>query len=259
MSRVPDFIIERVHLGEATSEQRARVLASPEAQARLEALSEANTAFLEAHPAEEALPEIERRLHLARTRDAVAARRRRMATGGSLLVPAATAALALLLIAPPQVDPSGGTVIDPIDGEIRVKGLKPKLHVYHQDRGRASTLHGGQVLAEGDELQLAYTRGGASHGVLISIDGRGAVTLHAPDSADTTLLPGKHVIPHAYRLDDAPVFERFFLVTSDHPIDVDRVMSEAQHLAEGGSARDEDLNLPDDLLQQDLLIRKEAR
>lgn len=259
MSRVPDAIIERVHLGEATQEQRARVLADPEASAKLQELTQRDAAFFEAHPPDAVVPEIERRLHLAQTRNAVARRNRVLSLGGGLLVPVLGAALALVVVSTDPVATDGVAVVDPVDGVVRPKGLSPRLHVFHQDRGRPVALRAGQLLGEGAQLQLGYTRGHASHGVLLSIDGRGTVTLHAPDDDDTSLLPGKHVIPHAYQLDDAPAFERFFLVTSDRPIDVEQLLSAAGALAEGGDARSDDLSLPDDLDQQDLLIRKESR
>ncbi|HHO50269.1 MAG TPA: hypothetical protein ENK18_05195 [Deltaproteobacteria bacterium] len=259
MSRVPDAIIERVHLGEANEEQRARVLADPEASARLGELTQLDTSFLAAHPATEIVPGIERRLHRAQTRGAVARRGRLLSVGGGLLVPTLALALALVVIPGERASPTRGEVIDPIDGVVRLKGLEPRLHVFHLDEGHPVRLSGGQLLSEGDQLQLGYTRGSASHGVLLSIDGRGTVTLHAPDSDDTQLLPGEHVIPHAYRLDDAPAFERFFLVTSEHPIDVERLLSAARALATDGDARSDELILPEDLVQQDLLIRKEAQ
>ena len=255
MSRVSDVMIERVHLGEATSEQRARVLASPEARTRLAALIEADAAFLKAHPAEAMVPEIERRVHLARVRDGYGRRNKTLGWIGAGIVPLAAAAVAFVALAPPP-GPQVDGVVDPIDGVILPKGLPPKLHVIHKDRGSPRSIGRGAVLRQGEQLQLGYTSGDALHGVLFSLDGRGTVTLHAPDGSDTTLERGRHLMPFAYQLDDAPEFERFFLVTGDHALDVEAILDLAEGLPD---PRRDPLALPDDLDQQDFLIRKETR
>lgn len=175
-----------------------------------------------------------------------------------VLVPIAAV---LLLVASLPRDRSGDPLL-PGDGPgvERAKGAEdPVLFVYRKVRGQARSLGDGTVLLKGDQLQLGYRAGEATHGVLLSIDGRGAVTLHWPDDGNTALRTrGRIVLPHAYELDDAPEFERFFFVTGDEPVDVDAVRHAANAVAGTPDARTQPLPLSDHLDQQDFLVRKEV-
>ena len=87
---------------------------------------------------------------------------------------------------------------------------------------------------------------------------RKKVTLHYPESPNgSTALEPKGVLPSAYELDDAPEFERFVLVTSKEPVQVERVLEAARILAgDRARARDAKLPLPGELAQTSLILRK---
>ena len=79
-------------------------------------------------------------------------------------------------------------------------------------------------------MQLTYQAAGRPFGVILSIDGRGAVTVHHPRDGRQAarLVPGQEVrLSSAYRLDDAPGWERFVLVTAEVPFDVAPVVEAA--------------------------------
>ncbi|MFP2913278.1 ActD protein, partial [Pyxidicoccus sp. 3LFB2] len=120
-----------------------------------------------------------------------------------------------------------------------------------EDRARAR---------RGDVLQVSYVSGGRAHGVLVSVDGRGAVTLHHPAtlSGSTALTPGETAaLGHAYELDDAPEFERFLFVTAEEPLDVASVLEAARTLASQPSeARTLPLPLPGTLVQTSFTLEK---
>ena len=108
-------------------------------------------------------------------------------------------------------------------------------------------------------LQLSYVSGGRRHGAVLSVDGRGSVTLHSPESLTGPLVlkGGTVPLPSAYALDDAPAFERFFFVTSDAPFDVGTLMESARQLArEPERARDAPLPLPEPLSQICVILEK---
>lgn len=257
MSRIPDIVIERVHLGEGTSEQRARVMADPDAKARLAELDAADAAFLKHHPTREMVGDIQRKLHLARTQDAARTRRERWTLAGLVLVPLAAVTVAMVLVDPPS---RPAELADPLVdvGSERAKG-DAQLLVYRSVNGKVRTINEGVVLRERDLLRLGYQPGAATHGALLSIDGRGEVTLHAPDDGNTALETGRrYLVPHGYQLDDAPDFERFFLVTADTRFDVTSVVDAAEELARSANAKDEPLPLPDGLSQNDFLILKDV-
>jgi hypothetical protein len=91
------------------------------------------------------------------------------------------------------------------------------------------------VLGEGNTVQLAYTAPAGEHyGVIFSIDGRSAVTLHYPyrRGQSPVLVSGKRTfLDEAYTLDDAPLYEVFVMVVSEKPLNVEAVLQEARDIA----------------------------
>ena len=81
---------------------------------------------------------------------------------------------------------------------------------------------------KGDTLQIRYVAAGKRFGVIASIDARGTVTLHLPETpgpAAALQRDGERTLPHAFELDDSPGFERFIFVTSDAPFATAEVAS----------------------------------
>ena len=90
---------------------------------------------------------------------------------------------------------------------------EPRLYVYRRSASGNQRLKDGATAARGDLVQLAY--GGGGYVVVLSIDGARKVTLHWPERNDgdaPAVKAGENRLPSAYELDDAPAFERFFLV-----------------------------------------------
>ncbi len=148
------------------------------------------------------------------------------------------------------------------EGDPRAKGA-PRLLLHRKRGDRVERLDARNDRARpGDRIQISYAAGTAVHGVILSIDGAGAVTLHFPvaDSASTALHRGAVAsLGHSYELDDAPGYERFLFVTSPGPIDVAAVVARAEALARDPqrAARDS-LSLPNDQAQIWYTLRKEA-
>ncbi|MEM6930226.1 MAG: hypothetical protein AAF602_25020, partial [Myxococcota bacterium] len=92
------------------------------------------------------------------------------------------------------------------------------LIVYvHDPEGHAVQLPDGATLREGDTIQVGYVAT-AGYAAIVSLDGWGVVTTHLPPRREPT--PRRGVLDHAFRLDDAPDYERFFLVVDDTPFDL---------------------------------------
>jgi hypothetical protein len=247
-ARTPDWLVERLHAGDLPPDEAARVRAQLEAEGglgRLDALRASDAAFREAHPPGPALGEIRRRAGVLGLARAAATRRR--------LVPAlaAVAAVALAVVLVPHRLDRGGT---------RTKGGAPHLELHRQLRGgEAEALSAGAAVRSGDLLQLSYVAAGAAYGVVVSVDGRGAVTLHLPEGGGRAVAlrrGGAVALAHAYQLDDAPGFERFFLVTGRAPFDAALVLDAARRIAALGSAETAPLDLPPGLAQQAMMLRK---
>ena len=283
--RVPDLFLEQLRLDELPPEDarrlRAEIEASSEAAKRLSALESADRKTLDRYPAPEVAREALRRHHQSegeegeRRLDTKRRRHWRLAVA----LPAVAAAGLALWIAPPLNNPlsdgstdlpspafTGPTVPHDLsertNDTTRQKGA-PRLLLHRQRAGQPELLLDPVRANAGDVVQISYIAAGAAHGVILSIDGRGAVTLHHPDtqSDPTDLNPGGRVaLAHAYELDDAPRFERFWLVTGrlpEDPIDVASVLEAARALARDAAvARTADLDLDSAISQTSFIVEK---
>jgi hypothetical protein len=143
------------------------------------------------------------------------------------------------------------------DDTTRVKGLAPRLFVYRKAPVGVEELVPGAPARENDVIQLAYLAAGRHFGAIVSIDARGVITRHLPaaGAAASPLKTGApFALPEAYRLDDAPGFERFYFVTSDQPFAVDLVVKGVSERS-GAEGR---LALPAGLDQYSFALRKET-
>ncbi len=148
--------------------------------------------------------------------------------------------------------------------EARIKGLRPSLMLYRQGRASAEPLVDGALMREHDVVQVLYVAAGRRYGVVVSLDGRGAVTVHLPagEPRAAELIAGRPTpLAAAYELDDAPAFERFFFVTSEAPFDVATVTGAVRRLAsralEGGPHATH-LDLPPTFEQTFFTLRKDV-
>lgn len=249
--QLPEWMVERLRAGDLDPARAAELRARLEAEGgreRLEALERDGREFLEAHPPGPALAEIRRRAAGGDPRPRPARR-----TLWAPLATAAVAAAAVLMVAPRL-----GSGPEPEEG--RMKGLSARLEVHRQRPGMPpELLADGAVARAGDLVQLSYVSADAPFGAVVSVDGRGAVTLHWPEGGGSAAeLEGGHSVPlpHAYRLDDAPTFERFFLVTASAPFDSGVVVEAVRRLFAAGRAADDRLSLPAGLEQRALTLRK---
>ncbi len=260
--RVPDLLIEQLLLGELPEEQDRELRADPQVQARLAELQESDRRILRDYRPEVVAGLIRQRMERETRRDGAArrvpGRRFRLAPLAGFAALLIAAGVTLAVLAPPARGPADGPE------ETRLKGARTHLVIHRRNPAGAETLAAGEVARAGDELQLGYVApaatGAAVYGTIVSIDGRGVVTLHFPaGSAKAGRLEGEgeRTLDYAYRLDDAPEFERFFLVTADRPFPVEEVLRAARKLAGSPqAARRNALALPAGLEQGSLLLLK---
>ena len=262
---IPQLRLEQLALGELPAGERDALLARPDTAERLSRLREDDAQILAAHPPAVVVAEVRRRA----ARAAVRRPARALWLAAPALAAAAVAVVALWpleedvpkdsLVAarPPVPKDSPVPALDP--GITRVKGLQPHLLLHRQEGERAVPLAEPAEARAHDRLQVSYVAGGAAHGVVLSIDGSGVVTLHAPtDPAGPTALQqdGAVTLPQSYELDAAPGFERFIFITAAEPIDVRRVEAAARALARAPDAALAALPLPPAWSQRSFLVRK---
>jgi hypothetical protein len=106
------------------------------------------------------------------------------------------------------------------ESDVRLKGAESGLAIFRKTGSGSELLPPRSAARAGDTLQVFYHSRRAVYGIVFSVDGAGSVTLHYPEAAGPSpalrigeMLP----LPHAFRLDKAPRFERFYLVTAPRP------------------------------------------
>jgi len=294
--RVPDWLLERFALGELPPDElaavRRRLDAEEGGRERLAALERSNHEILGTYDAATIAASIRRRtdgaeaLSLGHQAESgvdpakgadpapsrpwpsiVPASRapvgadggwwRKLAVGGGFAIPVAAA---ILLVA---VLPQGELATDPVLSELeetRLKGLRPQLLVHRRGAEAPERLGDGSEVRAHELLQLSYVAAGEGYGVVLSLDGAGAVTLHHPLAgglASPLQREGAVPLPNAYELDDAPGFERFILISSKEPFPVQEALDAARRLAGSPAAAAHDpLPLPGDREQTSLTLRK---
>jgi hypothetical protein len=249
---ISDLQLEQYALGELSGEQADRVRdlidRDPALRERLSALQESNREILAAYPPERIVPAI---IERARQQAAAAARSRAWTRGVLWALPAAAAiviAFSVGLFRP----------------ETRMKGLAPELSVFVQTTSGAQELRPGDAARPGDRVQVSYNPAGAKYAAIVSIDGRGTITWHLPagygggaGSAPAVDAQGRTVLPRSYELDDAPRFERFFLVTGSSPFRLADIQAAVRALVARPAADTSALALPRGLAQASFLLRKQ--
>jgi hypothetical protein len=260
----PEWLIERLaanDLSPTAADAVRRRLAEEgrSAEAETARLAASNREILEASPPDAVAAEVRRRADSRQRAEASARRPRRTWVLGGALV--AAGALALVLI--PRPAPHGAQTVAPEYIGIKNDGAGARLYVYRHESDGDTRLGDGARANRGDLLQLTYATSTAhqAFGVLLSIDGAGHVTQHWPEAGSTraaALRAGGEVrLPSAYQLDDAPGFERFFLVWTDRPFEVAPVLQAARALgAQPSAARRAALSLPSELTQVSLALDK---
>ena len=220
---IPEIMLERFVLSEIGPEDVERlsreVMADGRLATRIERLRTSSAEILSEHPTSLIGASIRRRLDERRSTASRAASwvRPGVLTG----VVAILMAFALRTALPLPPAPAQ---------EERVKGISKvsSLRVFRKTPTGSEPLTPGASAARGDLIRLGYETAVRRYGVIVSIDGRGVVTRHWPLDAEmaTPLKSGDLVLlDRAFELDDAPRFERFYLVTSERPFPVGVVES----------------------------------
>lgn len=260
---VPAWKLERYVLGELPAEElarlRQRVEVDEDLRRQVAALGQVDAEIRRAYPA----PWMARQIRERAARPAGGGVPRPWWQARWPLVPLAAAAMVVgLAVAPLLRSGERDEERAPLalrglaaDG-VRVKGTGARLFLHRKMAGGSERLEDGAPARRGDLVRLEYDAAGAVYGAIVSVDGRGAVTRHLPvagDSAAVLAQGGAVALDSSYELDDAPRWERFFLITSDHPFAVREVLAAA---GARGAAAPDSLVLPAGLAQAAVTLTK---
>jgi hypothetical protein len=257
--RGSEYLLELAAAGELPEAERRGVLAAAARTAGEDPLADLArdaAATLARHPPERVAAEVARR-----TGGTGAPRPGRRLIFVLPIVAGVAAALAAAVALPRRAPVTVGAGAAEEDA-VRVKGLAPHLVVYRRTSRGAERVAPGTPVRPGDLVQLSYVAGGRPYGAIVSVDGAGGVTRHWPagGTMSASLEAGREVLlPESFRLDAAPRFERFFLVTSDHPFALGDVLAAAREVASRPDAKEAPLTLPSGLTETDLVLLKELR
>jgi anti-sigma-K factor RskA len=270
---ISDFVLERYVQGELPGKRVRKIKKwlKTDAQLRekIEEIEKSNREILTQYPPDFVVPMIMSRYN-SKARDEIKEITRPKPVFFKRILyasPAFAAALVIILILFPlrkgDIDLSKDHTQQ---DEVLVKGMeeidmsKPQLLVHRKHNDRIELLKNGARGKAGDLLQLAYIAAKQSHGVILSIDGNGNVTLHFPDKENnpTSLEQDKKILlPNAIELDNAPGFERFFFITSSLEINTGEILNKAGTLANNPDrGKKENLDLPENVNQYSIIIIK---
>ena len=248
--KVPDVVLERYRLNELPPDSartvEAMLATDAELRARLDALDVSDAEIRRQYPGSEFI------------HDKPAPSRRTVLR--IAFASLAVATVALILAVPRTPSPSTGQPTERAKGTV---GATPTLSVYRRTAAGSERMADGDLVHAGDVVRLGYASGGRPFGIILSIDGRGAVTMHLPPAGDraVALQSGANVLLEtAYELDDAPRVERFYFITGNDAFAVGPVMQAARRAATvPGGAVPSMLSLPAGLDQATFTIQKEER
>jgi len=259
-----EHLLERYLLGELPPDEAAEVeraaVTDPRVRSAIAGLETSNRDILARYPAASFKARLLDRLKAAQAPAPAWTRWAVLASTVAALV------LAVILIGPKFRQLTSALTFgrsgepDLVKGEAAVDLDRTQLLVYRKTGDQAALVRDGSAAGAGALLQLAYVSASERFGTILSIDGRGGVTRHFPAEEGGSTLLALHkriLLPSALELDDAPGFERFFLVTSAAPVDVGAVLAKAFEMArDPAAARRADLDLPAGLNQTSVLILK---
>jgi hypothetical protein len=252
----PDLLLEQYLLNELSPTEtvtlRQRIASDTQLQARLIQLDAANQIDCKQYPAQAMIPLIRARAAKKELRRFSLPR----LTPVRLLSPIALSILALVVIlnrTPNQSTDFGET--------IRLKGGEAGLIIFRKNNQNIQLLPPHAAAYSGDSLQIYYQSFKNLFGVIFSVDGSGTLTLHFPEIENQNspqLLTGiMQALPSAYRLDKAPLFERFYLVTSVTPFATAAILDKVRNrLIPGQPPPDSLLFLPSSYRQYSYTIQK---
>lgn len=230
---IPDLKLERYLLGELPKAETdaidKAIKDNLDLQSRLTALKTSNAEINALYPSDEMVRQIN-------------ARAEGITEGPThwfkpVLTLAAVLGLAIAMsvwIPGPEIQMLDGVAPNQLQEPTRIKG-NARLFLYRKTEKGTESLNQNSVAHQGDRIQIYYHAGDAQFGTILSVDGRGVVTQHLPESGTQAirLTPGDPIaLNHSYQLDDAPKWERFYFITSNNAFDINNIKSALQTSAD---------------------------
>ena len=199
-----DFLLEKYINGDASAEEISFVESHKHLMEKVSQLQAENKDFLERYPARVLLNKEKSNKKISLFSNL---QRILLPTGGILSL-----GLALVLFIQPEIE--------------RTKGGETAIYVNQLTENGVEQLKDQASVEAFKSIQIEYSHGTQSHGAIFSVDSKGAVTLHFPNtmSESTKLsLKSRVALDFAYKLDDTPGQEKFYFFFSNNEIDLNKI------------------------------------
>jgi len=181
-----EYYLERYVLGalpdEVAEEIRRQVSVNPGIEATLKEIESSNHDILALYPPLSVKASLITRMNEVQSKPALFSLRRILYVSSTV----ATVLIFLFLILPVIMEKTGPDPFAIRPEQIVVKGVpvidlsKTQLLIFRKSGDQVEMMTDREQAKAGDLLQLAYVAADESHGMILSIDGRGSVTLHFP-------------------------------------------------------------------------------
>ena len=257
---IPDLYYEQILLSEISEEEAKKILSEPGSKEKIEQLKDSNAEILFNHPPHKIAAGISARLEKKKKfsiKDLISRKLvSQIATGAAALT-----LITIAIINPASPGKSAG------DGN-NTKGITPKLEIYRDESEDGNSifrlLEDKATVHNNDLIQLSYRPAGKPYGIIFSIDGTGTVNSYYPqyfsDQANALEKGGKITLDFSLRLDDAPLFEKFFFITSEEefsPAEIEEIAE--KFAADQDRVTSSDLPLPSKYEQYSITFYKEEK
>lgn len=228
---VPDWKLERYLTGDLPDEEMRKIrnleISDEVFAGRVRMFREDSRAILRKMPFETLSARLDMAPSQANGRGSAGSNIIKFAVAAALVISVVTVALfSQKEIIPSVAEQGAGTdvaMLEDAGNDTRIKGMDSRMEAWKKTDGGIAKLEDMSDAREGDEIQLRYSVPQKCYGLLFSMDGNGAITMHMGDGDKAIALePGKMVtLPYAYKLDNAPHFEKFFFLVSDTLFSID--------------------------------------
>lgn len=236
--------LEQYVLGELPPEEMQAIESNPEYMSQIEEIKASNDEFFNKFNVEELVSNAKEK-----------ANESKIIKFPSKAVTAITAIAACFIL---TINILPGLLGNKDDEIIYLKG-RNKIEVYKKVGDDVEKLRNLDTVKENDQLQLSYSST-EEYGVIFSVDGLNNITFHYPDDYRTSRsldIGSEIIIPSSYILDNAPYFEKFYLVTSKDSFDFEYVKRSIFNISSENGIIIRDLELPDDYTIKTLMLLKE--
>lgn len=262
---ISDILLEKYLLNELPPKEKIRVdnqlKKDSELQKRLENIEKSNKDILENYSAEIIAANI---LNIAKLREKKDSKRKNSQTKHikNLFLTAlitTTAAITFFVFLPLEntiTNISNNNLIE----NTTIKGEHVKLFIYRKKNNQVTQLENDAKAFENDLLQIRYQSTKNKYGVIFSVDGNGTITLQYPQNTySTTKLKSskKEALSNAYELDNAPLFEKFYFVTSTDEINIQELINTIKEYVKNSNVLNSSLPIDEKFEYTTITIIKE--